>query len=341
MKTLLLEAPRTLTWADVCDPELEPSGALVRPLAVGTCDFDHLMVGGHMPFAGPLPIGHEFVAEIVAVGESVRDHAPSDRVIVPFQINCGTCSHCKMGRTSSCRAVTWLSCYGLGKAAGGWGGAVSDLVSVPHADAMLVPLPAGLRPDQATSLSCNIPDAHRCVAPQLARTPEAPVLIAGGSFENITLYATAIARSLGASEIDILGAHPSMRDKLESCGGRVLDSGRDVKRDHYPVVVDASRNPELLNLCIDAVAPAGELTISSMYLAPTTPIPMMRLFEKCIAIKTGQPDARAAIDEVLPLLLEKTTALGTAVDEIVPWHDAARAFSAGVGKVVVVRDEPN
>ena len=94
---------------------------------------------------------------------------PGDRVVVPFQISCGECARCRRGQTGDCESVPRLSMYGFGAFGGNWGGASSDVVRVPYADAMLVPLPDGLEPATVASASDNIPDAWRTVAPPLER----------------------------------------------------------------------------------------------------------------------------------------------------------------------------
>lgn len=56
-----------------------PAGAVVRPLVVVRCDLDlPMMTAG--PFPGPFAVGQETVAEVVAIGNHVRDRKPGDRV---------------------------------------------------------------------------------------------------------------------------------------------------------------------------------------------------------------------------------------------------------------------
>lgn len=50
---------------------------------------------GATPFLSPLGIGHECVAEVLTAGSEVDTVQPGQRVVVPFQVNCGTCSACQ------------------------------------------------------------------------------------------------------------------------------------------------------------------------------------------------------------------------------------------------------
>src|ERR1044072_7475500 len=191
-----------LEWREAPAPRLEGAGeALVRPLAVATCDLDLLLVRGLAPVAEPFPFGHECVAEVVDVGDGVEGFAPGDLVSVPFQISCGECDTCRRGNTGNCERVERMAMYGLPMGTN-YGGFLSDSVRVPFADAMLVPVPEGIHPAPIASLSDNIPDAWRTVGPQLAERPGAPVLICA-SGAAIALYATAIALALGAERVEV------------------------------------------------------------------------------------------------------------------------------------------
>jgi threonine dehydrogenase-like Zn-dependent dehydrogenase len=162
-----------LEWREGPEPALRSaSGALVRPVVAARCDLDvaflrhdlaapallaralHLVdplvlqTFGSPPFRGPFPYGHECVAEVVRIGEQVTRLSVGDLVVVPFQISCGSCAPCARGLTAHCSTDrrTPVATYGFGDPSGGWGGAVSDLLHVPHADHMLLPVPAGVDP---------------------------------------------------------------------------------------------------------------------------------------------------------------------------------------------------
>ena len=59
-------------------------------------------MSGRAPLPGPFAFGHEFVADVLEIGDAVRSVRPGDRVIVPFQVSCGTCellparAHCEL-----------------------------------------------------------------------------------------------------------------------------------------------------------------------------------------------------------------------------------------------------
>jgi threonine dehydrogenase-like Zn-dependent dehydrogenase len=337
MQALTVAGPGELSWADVPAPTLRDGrAALVRPVLVATCDFDHLIVGGRAPVPYPVHLGHEMVAEVVAVGDEVQSVRVGEEVVVPFQITCGGCRQCRAGRTSSCDELSWLSCYGLGESAGGWGGVVCDLVGVPYADAMLVRPPANLRSELAAAAGCNLTDAYRCVVPQLRENPDEPVLVVTGGFQNIGLACVAFARALSRGPVHVLGLAPELAAKAQRIGADVIGSGADVGRHQYPIVVETSLDPELLAIALRATAPGGTCTISAMYTTPLTPVPLLDLFAACATVSTGQPHVRALLPDVLALLADEGFPGDVVIDAVHPWADAITAFTIP-GKHVISR----
>ena len=338
MQELVLTGPGELTWKERPAPTIEePGQALVRPVAVSTCDFDHLMVKGEMPMPMPVAIGHECVAEVVEVGAAVRKLRAGDLVVVPFQVACGECGACRRGHTSNCERTSWLSGYGMGPLGGDFGGAMADLMLVPYAEAMLVPLPEGVAPAEAAAAGCNVVDAYRCVGPQLAERPGAGVLVVGGAFESIALYAVAIAKALGAGRVDYVDRDPRRRERAAALGAEPLDRLR-VQPGAYPISVDASLDPELLELAVRATAPDGVCTVSPMYTGSATPLPLFDMFQRCVTLRTGQPHVRAHLETVLELIAAGLLRHPELAPPTVAWEEGASAFGGGEGKTVCLRD---
>ncbi len=202
MKQLWFAAKNKLEWRDVAEPKLDgPGQAIVRPLAIARCDLDLPIIQGHTLFRPAFPIGHEMTAEIVALSEDVKNLQTGDACVVNFQIVCGTCPACAAKHSPACTTVPFASNYGLGREAVQWGGALAERVKVPYAQAMLQKIPAGLDAVQLASLSDNMTDAYRTVAPYLKAQPGANLLIVGGVAESIACYAILEAQALGAGKI--------------------------------------------------------------------------------------------------------------------------------------------
>lgn len=237
--------------------------------------------------------------------------------------------------------MPWLSCYGLGALAGDWGGMMSDLAYVPYADAMLVPLPPGVSPADAAAAGCNIVDAFNTVGAPLQARPGAAVLVAAGAFTNIGLYAVQLARALGASRIDFFHPDPSVGAKAAALGARVLASPAEIEALAYPITVDASMDAAVLAATVQATAPTGVCTASTMYVGDPatglTSVPLLAMFERCMTFRTGQPHARGLLDAVLGLIADGTCQPGLVTDRVVGWEDAPAVFGAERGKYVCVR----
>lgn len=339
MEQLTYTAPRRLEWREAKEPSIESdTAALVRPLAVATCDLDALIVQGSSPFQPPFPIGHECVAEVVEVGEGVAALAPGDRVSVPFQISCGSCAACVAGRSSNCLQVDFMSTYGFGPAVERWGGFLSDLVLVPFAEHMLVPVPDGLSAAAVASASDNLSDAWRAVGPALAGEPGADVLVVGGAGPgSIGLYAAGLAVALGSASVLYVDADESRRATAAALGAQTLaQTPRRVGP--YPITVDASAHPDGLGLALRSTSPDGTCTSTAIYFGDQPGLPLLEMYTKGITFRTGRANAREAMPHVLGLAASGAMRPELVTSDTVAWGDAAEALrQGGWTKLVIER----
>ncbi|HYI98241.1 MAG TPA: alcohol dehydrogenase catalytic domain-containing protein [Thermoleophilaceae bacterium] len=338
MRELNFVEPGRLEWREAADPKLQGDGeALVRPLAVATCDLDTGVIAGQYPVPGPFAFGHECVAEVVEVGDGVESVRPGSIVSVAFQISCGDCSACHAGHSGSCTETPRLAMYGL-PLGGEWGGFLSDSVRVPYADAMLVELPGGVDPVAAASVSDNIVDAWRTVGPQLEATPGAPVLVCGGA-GSIDLYAVALARALGAECVDYAGGRDDRARSLAAeLGAEVLGDEFPDRLGAYPIVVEASANEDGLACALRSTAPDGTCTSIGIYATPTTPVPLLEMYTKNITFITGRVHAREAIPAALDLIASGRFDPAPITSREIAWDDAAEALAEYREKLVIAHD---
>ncbi len=342
MRALTYAGPRDLQWRDAPDPALAGDGeAVVRPLAVATCDLDAMIVAGASPFPAPFVLGHEGVAEVVEVGDAVTTVRPGDRVLVPFQISCGTCGACRAGRTGNCETLPFAQTYGFGfgPEQTRWGGFLADRIHVPYADAMLVPLPDGLAPEVAASASDNITDAHRAVAPALRARPGAPVLVCGGGLSgSIGLYAVAHARALGAEDVLYADPDPGRRAIAEGYGARTLDHVPEQADRRYAITVDAAGTREGLALALGSLDRDGVCTSTAIHFDPQTvpPFPLLQMYVMGATFTTGRIHARAGAPEVLGLLADGTVDVAPVTTRVVSFDDAADALLEDYVKLVLI-----
>jgi threonine dehydrogenase-like Zn-dependent dehydrogenase len=337
MRQLTFVEPNVVEWREVADPVLQGEAeALVRPMVVANCDLDGLIITGRFPVPGPFALGHEFIAEVVDIGDAVSTVMPGDTVVVPFQVSCGACDRCAAGLTGSCRTVKRGSAYGLGPLGRGeWGGALSDIVRVPYADAMLVPL-GNVDPLALASASDNLPDAYRTVAGPLHEHPGANVLIVANGYGSIPLYAAGIASALGAGRVDYVDVSEPRLALAQRLGAQPLEGREAVGRSRYPIVVDCALDPAGLAFCLRHVEPGGICTSIGIYLEDVA-LPMLEMYTTGVTFRTGRVDARPLIPDIVALVAADRLRPQLVTTTAVGWEDAPAAMLDLPTKLVVNR----
>lgn len=342
MRQLTFVTTGVLEWWEVPEPVLHGgTDAIVRPLAVATCDLDPYTIRGQTPFSmtAPFAFGHEFTAEVIDVGDAVSAFRPGDRVVVSFQICCGSCAACIAGVTASCQSVEKRSMYGFGPIGGEWGGALSDLVRVPFADFMLASLPAGVAPEVAAAAGDNLCDALRCVAP-VKEQPGIDVLLLGSSPS--CLSAIEIAKAFGAARVAYADADPRRLAVAERLGAQPIEVDRwPHSLGSYPVtasgVFDPDGDPAGLSCALRSTTPGGVCTNAAPFFPSSTTLPLLDMYLDGITFVTGRVNACAHMAEVLELIASGQLHPTEVISRIVDWDDAIDGLVEERGKVVVVR----
>jgi threonine 3-dehydrogenase len=136
----------------------------------------------------PMHVGHEYVGEIVEIGQEVRGFAVGDRVSGEGHITCGHCRNCRAGRRHLCRNTTGV---GVNRE-----GCFADFLVIPAFNAFKIP--DGISDDLAAIFDPYGNATHTALSFNLVGED---VLITGAG--PIGIMAAAIARHVGARNVVI------------------------------------------------------------------------------------------------------------------------------------------
>lgn len=172
MKAVTWQGKREVGVETVPDPQIEqPTDAIVRITSSGLCGSDLHLIEVLMPYmhAGDI-LGHEPMGIVEEVGAEVHNLSVGDRVVVPFQIACGSCVMCDGGLHTQCE-TTQVRDQGKGAALFGYSelygsvpGAQAEYLRVPQAHFGPIVVPDGPPDDRFLFLSDVLPTAWQSVA---------------------------------------------------------------------------------------------------------------------------------------------------------------------------------
>ncbi len=262
MKAVTWQGPRDMRVEDVPDARIiDPTDAVIRVTTTGLCGSDLHLYEPLAPFMTPGDVvGHEPMGIVEEVGSEVRDLRVGDRVVVPFNVSCGSCWMCEQGLHSQCETTqnrdqgTGASFLGYSKLYGQVTGGQAEFLRVQFADFLPVKVPEGPSDDRFVYLSDVIPTAWQGV--RYADLPDEGVLLVMGAgpigdmAARIALregHRVVVAdrvperlervRTLGAETIDIDAVDDLAEEVRSRTGGRGADAVIDA------VGMEAHGNP--------------------------------------------------------------------------------------------------
>ncbi len=172
MRALCWHGKGDIRCDTVADPKIEDARDIILKVSsCAICGSDLHLMDGQMPTmeSGDV-LGHEFMGEVVEVGSPNHKLKKGDRVVVPFNINCGECRQCKLGNWACCtrsnrngamaakvQGYPTAGLFGYSHLTGGYWGGQAEYVRVPMADVGPMKVPEGMTDEQALFLSDILP----------------------------------------------------------------------------------------------------------------------------------------------------------------------------------------
>ena len=172
MQAVTWHGKRDVRVETVPDPKIEePTDAIIEVTSTNICGSDLHLYEVLGAFMNPGDIlGHESMGIVREVGKSVGDLSVGDRVVIPFQIACGSCFMCGLDLYTQCE-TTQVRGQGMGAALFGYSqlygevpGGQAQLLRVPQAQFTHIKVPEGPSDSRFVYLSDVLPTAWQAVA---------------------------------------------------------------------------------------------------------------------------------------------------------------------------------
>ncbi|MET7866709.1 alcohol dehydrogenase catalytic domain-containing protein [Micromonospora taraxaci] len=200
-------------------PAPGPGEVRVKITAAGVCHSDLSMANGTLAARFPLVLGHEATGVVAATGPGV-ELAVGTPVVLNWAPACRACWWCRRGEPWLCAATT-APTVPRGETDDGVPlhltlglGALAEAVVVP--ERAVIPIPAGLPPEQAALLGCAVLTGVGAVGNTARVAPGESVAVVG--LGGVGLAVLAAARRAGATTILAVDVAEAKRDLALAAG---------------------------------------------------------------------------------------------------------------------------
>lgn len=294
MQALVYRGPGSIALEVRPEPVLkDPTDAIVRLTSTSICGTDlHIMRGDVPTIPEGRILGHEGVGVVEAVGTSVRDFSPGDRVLISLITSCGHCDYCRRGMPSHCRSGGWL----LGNTLDG---TQAERVRIPFADNGLHALPSSVSDGAAVMLSCNLPTSLECgvMAAQI-RPGDRVAIVGAGPVGLATIMAAELFSPSQIIVVDYdlhrlelalaLGATATVAGTGQEALGEILGLTHGEGVD---AAIEAVGTAGTFEFCQSILAPGGHLANVGVHGHPA-PLHLERLWAANVTLTTQLVDAQ-------------------------------------------------
>jgi threonine dehydrogenase-like Zn-dependent dehydrogenase len=251
---------------EVPDPKiLNPRDAIVRITKTAICGSDLHLYNGLIPTMkrGDV-LGHEFMGEVVELGDSVKNLTVGDRVVVPFPIACGRCAQCEREMYSLCENSNpnaWMAekmwgyspcgIFGYSHMLGGYAGGQAEYARVPFADVGPLRVPDDVSDEQALFLSDIFPTGY--MAAEACNIQPGDIVAVWGCGP-VGQFAIKSAYLLGAEKVIAIDRFPYRLRMARERGGAETINYEETDIFDALREMTGGRGPDS---CIDAVGMEG------------------------------------------------------------------------------------
>jgi threonine dehydrogenase-like Zn-dependent dehydrogenase len=255
MRAMVYRGPYRIRVEDKPMPQIEhPNDAIVRVTLAAICGSDLHLYHGMMPdLRVGHTFGHEFIGVVEEIGSSVENLQVGDRVMVPFNISCGSCFFCARELYANCHnvnpnATAVGGIFGYSHTCGGYDGGQAEYVRVPFADVGPAKIPEWMDEEDAVLMTDACPTGY--FAAELGDIKQGDVVAVFGAGP-IGLFAARSAWLMGAGRVIVID-HLDYRLEM----AKTFAQAETINFTHHnDIIVHMKKITDFLgaDVCIDAV----------------------------------------------------------------------------------------
>ncbi|WP_026925204.1 zinc-dependent alcohol dehydrogenase family protein [Glycomyces arizonensis] len=327
MRGTIMHAPGDVRFEARKDPAvLLPTDAVIRVAATCVCGSDLWPYRGVQDVAAPMPIGHEYVGEVVAVGDAVRDIMPGQFVVGSFAASDNTCAICQAGYQSHCVEREWIDPLG----------AQSEYLRVPQADGTLVATPGTPDADLVPSLlaASDVLGTGWFAADATQAGPGKTVVVVGDGA--VGLLGVLSARQMGAEHVIAMSRHEDRQRLAVEFGATDIVTERgDAGVERVKAltdglgahsVIEAVGTQESMLQAIRSARPGGH--VGYVGVAHDVTLPGEELFFSGVHLHGGPAPVRRFLPELIDLVWRREIDPGKVFDLELPLAQVAEGYRA-------------
>ena len=222
MKSLVkAKAEKGIWLQDTPEPEVGHNDLLIKIRKTAICGTDMHIYNwdewSQKTIPVPMVVGHEYVGEVVGMGQEVKGFKVGDRVSGEGHITCGHCRNCRAGRVHLCRNTEGV---GVNRP-----GAFAEYLVIPAFNAFKIP--DNISDDLASIFDPFGNAVHTALSFDLVGED---VLITGAG--PIGIMAAAVAKHVGARHVVVTDINPYRLELAKKMGAtRAVDVSKEDLKD--------------------------------------------------------------------------------------------------------------
>jgi threonine dehydrogenase-like Zn-dependent dehydrogenase len=228
LKAVTWHGKRDVRVDTVPDPQIQQAtDAIVKITSTNICGSDLHLYETLGPFMGEGDIlGHEPMGIVEEVGSEVTNLKPGDRVVMPFQISCGSCFMCDRQLYTQCETTQvrdqgmGAALFGFSKLYGEVAGGQAEYLRVPQAQFTHIKVPDGPPDERFVYLSDVLPTAWQSVV--YADVLQGGTLVVLG-LGPIGDMACRVAQHMGVGRVIAVDLVPERLERARQRGVEVVD----------------------------------------------------------------------------------------------------------------------